>query len=442
MHKTQQLVHSSKARFKVLKCGRRWGKTVLKVFELVQRANATKDGIFWYVGPTYGQTKEIAWNVLKRMVPSDLLQKKPSESDLSMLFWNGSIIKLKGSDYPESLKGVPLDGVAMDEAGFQQEAVWNEILRPQLMDKHGFCDFISTPNGTNWFTNLYNEAKRRKESGDAEWDYFHFTTYDNPHIDPKEIDVTKDTIPEDKFNQEILAVESSDVGLLYPEFDWNKNTGLYQGVNTLSNVRAIDWGIAHPTVCLFGALDLNEKKLYIEDEYVKSGKIIQESCAAIKEITRNRPIDWSVIDPSCSKRNSQTRRRDMDEFARYGIHCIPADNNERGIDITRMFLKHGVVKINPKCKTLIYQLRNLNRGQDEGDDAADCLRYMCLRVHDYVHGMNIKDLMDGLKEFKPGDPLRLAGKVEWTITMSKMAAADGEPVSKNGSWVRNHIATL
>jgi hypothetical protein len=439
LHATQQIAHDSKARFKVLKNGRRWGKTVLEIFELLQAAGGTPNGIFWYVAPTYGQAKEIAWSLLKRITPKNLLRKNPSESELSVELWNGSIIKLKGSDYPESLKGVPLDGCVMDEAAFQEEVVWTEILRPQLMDKKGFCHFISTPRGTNWFTSLFNEARRKKDKGDTDWDYFHFTTFDNPFIDKAEIELSRETMPEDKFNQEVLAIESEDVGLQFPEFDYTKNTGLYLGDGTLMKVRAVDWGIAHPTVCLFGAMDLNEKKLYIYDEYVKSGALIKESAAAINTISGSDKVEWTVIDPSCSKRNSQTNRRDMDEFARYGVHCIPADNKDRGYDITRMFLKLGIIKINPKCKTLIYQLRNLNRGDDTGDDVTDCLRYMCVRIHDFVYGMNIHDVQNDLKVVNDGDKIELRQN-KWTMSQVKMAMDEGSGRSMN--WVKQHIATL
>ena len=439
LHEKQQMIHDSPARFKVVKCGRRFGKTVLELFELLQAAGGTPGGVYWYVAPTYGQAKEIAWSLLKRITPKQLLKKNPSESELSIELWNEAIIKLKGSDYPESLKGVPLNGCVMDEAAFQVETVWTEILRPQLMDKKGFCHFISTPRGTNWFTSLFNEARRKKEVGETDWDYFHFTTYDNPYIDRKEIDLSKETMPEDKFNQEVLAVESEDVGLVYPEFDYTRNTGIYTGENTLMKVRGVDWGISHPTVCLFAAMDLNEKKLYIYDEYVKSGAIIKESCNAINQITGNDKIEWTVIDPSCSKRNSQTNRRDMDEFSRYGVHCIPADNKDRGYDITRMFLKLGIIKINPKCKTLIYQLRNLNRGEDVNDDCTDVLRYICTRIHDFVYGMNVHDIRDDLKEVKAGEEIKIKQN-RWTINQVKMAMDDNAGQKMN--WIKQHIMTL
>lgn len=440
LHEKQQLIHDSVARFKVVKCGRRFGKTVLELFELLQAAGTTTNGIFWYIAPTYGQAKEIAWTLLKRICPRNIMKSSPRESELSIELWNGSIIKLKGSDYPESLKGVPLDGVVMDEAAFHQELVWTEIIRPQLMDKKGWCHFISTPHGTNWFTSLFNEARIRKDVGDVDWDYFHFTTFDNPYIDKKEIELSRDTMPEDKFNQEVLAIESEDVGLMYPEFNYTNNTGVYGGDSILMKVRAVDWGIAHPTVCIWGGLDLNDKRLYIYDEYVKSNALIKESCAVINQITGTDKIEWSVIDPSTSKRNSQTNHRDSDEFSRCGVHCIPADNKDRGYDITRMFLKLGILKINPKCKTVIYQLRNLNREDKVGDDATDCLRYMCTRIHDFVYGMSIVDLSNNtLRELQEGEIVK--PKMVWTKEMVRMAM-DDQYEGKSMNWVKEHIMSL
>jgi hypothetical protein len=139
-------------------------------------------------------------------------------------------------------------------------------------------------------------------------------------------------------------------------------------------------------------LDRAAKTIYVYDEYLKSGALINESCEYIRRITGNAPIEWTVCDPSLNKRNSQTPFTDMMEFARNGISCIPADNRDRGYDVTKMFLKKNHLIISPKCKNLIYQLRNVQRDQEEGEDLLDCLRYGVLRIHDHIQGMNIYEI--------------------------------------------------
>jgi hypothetical protein len=149
----------------------------------------------------------------------------------------------------------------------------------------------------------------------------------------------------------------------------------------------------HPTVCLWASLDPSTKTVYITDEFVRSDLVIKESADMILTRTGNKPIEWTVIDPSTAKRNSQVKHStDALEFNRNGIPTIMADNRARGYDITKMFLKKGRLKVSNKCKQLIYELRHVQYSDKEGDDATDVLRYICLKVHDSITGMNIFEL--------------------------------------------------
>ena len=119
-----------------------------------------------------------------------------------------------------------------------------------------------------------------------------------------------------------------------------------------------------------------------------SGKLIEESCEIIHKKTAGRPVAWDVCDPSMNKRNSQTKRTDKDEYARLGIFCVSGDNNNRGYNIVKMFLKKDVIRIHPRCKVLIKQLKDLQYADTVGDDAVDALRYSCVRIHDFMFKWN------------------------------------------------------
>lgn len=131
---------------------------------------------------------------------------------------------------------------------------------------------------------------------------------------------------------------------------------------------------------------------------MRSGLVIEESCGIINRMTGDKKVEWSVIDPSTAKRNSQTGRRDMDEFARYGVPCVPGDNRDRGYDITKMFFKKNMIKIHPKCKNLILQLKTVQWSDKEGEDMTDCLRYICVRIHDFMFGGRLFESDAKLKE--------------------------------------------
>ncbi len=389
LHPNQKVIHNSTAKNKVIKAGKRFGKTKWALFEICQAAGQTQNGVFWYIAPTYKQAKFIAWWELNWLLPKWVVRRSV-ENELVKELTSGSRIQLIGADNEEALRGPRLSGVVLDEAAYMKEYVWYGIISGQLLGaqgaKSGFAYFISSPNktGRNWFSGFYDQAASKEKNGDKDWSSHFYTIYDNPTLDRDEIEKLKANTPDDTWNLEYLAQESAHSGQIFSEFDYSKHVEEVPPSGEL--VRGLDWGIGHPTVCLWVYVNVLTKQVYVSDEFVRSDKLIHESCSIIKQKTGSRPVEWSVIDPSTNKRNSQTPRTDRDEFSRNGIYCIPADNKDRGYDITKMFFKSNMIKIHPKCKNLIYGLRNVQYGDKTGDDETDVLRYILTRVHDIMFG--------------------------------------------------------
>lgn len=392
LHENQVKIHSSTALYKVMKCGKRFGKTKLCVFSLIQEAGKAPGKVFWYIAPTYRQAKNIAWREFKNLIPPQFI-KRMVENELLIVLINDSEIHLVGADNEDSLRGTKLHGVVFDEVAYTNKYIWNSIIRGQLLgsegEKPGFAWFISSPlnpvetQGSvkeDWFPEFYQEALRKKMSGNTDWDAFHFTIYDNPTLTKDQIDSIKADCTDDAWNVEYMANESAHAGQVFSEFKYETHVKEVGAEGEF--VRALDWGLDHPTVCLFAYVDKRSNRVYVEDEFVKSDNTIEQSCKTIISKTGDREVSWSVIDPSLNKRNAVTKIPDKQEFDRCGVYCIPGDNNNRGYNITKMFLKKGMIVINPKCRILIKQLKSLQWGQDVGDDTTDCFRYMCVRVHD------------------------------------------------------------
>ena len=388
LHDNQRLIEASPATNIVVKAGKRFGKTVYAVYKLT-RAAGRKKGMYWFIAPTYGQAKKIAWMEFKTLIPKPLV-KRMVENELMITLINDSVIQLIGADNEDSLRGPRLDGVVFDECALINKYIWPNIIRGQLLgsggEKPGFAFFISSPNyrGVNWYTDFHMEAIRKKAAGDANWDGYHFTIYDNPTLDRQQIEDMRADATDDEWAVEYMANESAHAGQVYSEFNYGKHVRDIWDGNCDLFVRGIDWGIDHPTVCLFAQVDLKKQKIFIEDEYVQSGFTIEESSEVIKKKTGSRPVDWTICDPSLNKRNSQTKRTDKQEFDRLGIFCIPGDNNHRGYNVTKMFFKKDMITIHPKCKTLIKQLKELQWTEDVNDDCPDVCRYMSVRLHDTV----------------------------------------------------------
>ena len=230
LHEKQKLIHANPARFKAIKAGKRFGKSKWAQFEIVQKAGE-KRGRYWYVAPTYGQAEDIAWRDLvinqddgEAIIPKQFI-KQTWATKLMIELTNGSIITLKGADNPNTLRGPGLDGVIFDERSYMEESIWPAIIRGQLAKSKGFAYFISSPwdRGRNHYTTFCEEAKRLMDAGNPDWFYGHYTIWDNPTLDRKEIQDMKDNMSDDKWSLEYMAEESALGGIRFSEFNRAKN---------------------------------------------------------------------------------------------------------------------------------------------------------------------------------------------------------------------------
>jgi len=187
-------------RFKVVAAGRRTGKSHLAAVSLVLSALSDKRGKVFYVAPTQGMARDIMWDKLYEIC-GELIDTH-NKNDLTLTLTNGQTIYLKGADRPDTLRGVSLKHLVLDEFAFMKADVFDAILRPALSDMKGTCIFIGTPEGRNHFYDKYIDAKI---GGDPQWEAWHYTSYDNPLLDKGEIDHAKATLPRWAFQQEYMA---------------------------------------------------------------------------------------------------------------------------------------------------------------------------------------------------------------------------------------------
>jgi len=204
-HKGQLEVHRNPARFRVLACGRRWGKTRLGVNECLDVAST--GGRAWWIAPSY-KMSEVGWRPLRRM--GTKVGAEVRKVDRQIVLPSGGDVTVRSADNPDSLRGEGLDFVVLDECAFMGEAVWTEAIRPALSDRQGRAMFISTPKGRNWFWRMF---QRGLDGG--EWASWQRPTADNPYIVPEEIEAARLTLPELTFEQEYLAVFLENEGTVF-----------------------------------------------------------------------------------------------------------------------------------------------------------------------------------------------------------------------------------
>lgn len=210
LHPKQAEIKKSNKRFKVLACGRRWGKSMLAKEEGLDRAinNAEK---VWFVSPTYNNV-QTHWRDVKRIVGDLWTDRSEQQKYMEFEREDGRVgsIAFKSGDRPDNLLGEGLDYVIVDEAAYQDAELWQRVLRPTLSDREGEALLISTPNGTvNWFYSAYMMGQ---DPTNEEWGSWRYVTLDSPYITPKEIEAARAELPDLRFRQEYLAEFISDAG--------------------------------------------------------------------------------------------------------------------------------------------------------------------------------------------------------------------------------------
>jgi predicted phage terminase large subunit-like protein len=197
----QQDVFNDKTRFKVVAAGRRCGKSRLAATTLIIEALRCPPGsAVLYVSPTMGQSRQIIWDLLLDLGREVISGSHVNNLDITMI--NGARIYVRGADRPDTLRGVSLTYAVLDEVADIKPEAWEQVIRASLSDKKGHALFIGTPKGRNWFNDLY---KLGQTGDDEDWKSWHFTTKDNPLIDPKEIESAKKTLSTFAFKQEYMA---------------------------------------------------------------------------------------------------------------------------------------------------------------------------------------------------------------------------------------------
>lgn len=210
----QQEVFGDYSRFKVIAAGRRTGKSRLAAWLLIINGLSETKGQVFYVAPTQGQARDIMWSLLLELGHTVIASSHVNNLQIKLI--NGTTIALKGSDRPETMRGVSLKFLVMDEYADMKPEVWEQILRPALADQKGSALFIGTPMGRNHFYELYNYSKL---SEDVDFKGWHFTSYDNPLLDPKEIKSAEKSMSRYSFRQEFLASFEAQGSELFKEED-------------------------------------------------------------------------------------------------------------------------------------------------------------------------------------------------------------------------------
>jgi PBSX family phage terminase large subunit len=382
LHKAQAEIAQDRHRFRTLRCGRRFGKTMLIVEEIKGKAIARPSRIA-YIANNYQQARDIAWETLKKELLAAIISVNEARLEIKVRTINGqeSLIVLRGWESIENLRGQSFDFLALDEIAMMSNfwIGWQEVLRPTLTDRRGEVLFASTPKGYNHFYDLCN-----LELTDKDFKSFHFSSYDNPHLPKDEIDKAKETLPPERFSQEYLAEFEKTTGLVYKEFDREKHT--YDILPIIYNVQrlaGVDFGYTNPAAVLDVPFD--GETLYVEDEWYKT----QRTEGQIAEYVAGCKFHAVYPDPESPSAIEELTRRKVN--VREVIKG--KDSVQSGIQRVRELLLAGKLKINRRCVNLIGEFEMYSYDDEDGDKnrrekplkandhALDALRYVVSMVN-------------------------------------------------------------
>ena len=394
--------HNRPQRWACLVCHRRAGKTYSILADIVLKALRTKktNARYAYIAPFRTQAKEIAWTYLK-LLTEGMREGAPREAELRVKLFNGSWITLYGADNPDSLRGLYLDGAALDEYGDMKHSLLGEIILPTLLDRKGWLVLGGTIKGRNQF---YDAIKRAEV--DPSWFFLRMPASTSGIIPDEDLEVIKDQMSPEEYDQEFeLNVDAALKGTYYAEImNELQNSGqitrdtLYdpgQKVCVASDIGFSD-------SCVFWFWQTRPDGFAIIDYYEAAGKEVEHYLVMLAEKGYDYDEIWLPHDAKAKRLGS--KRTTIEQFMnpadscpthyteadRLKLRLVPRQAVQHGIDAVRMILRQCWFDENTTTKG-IDSLRTYSRRwnentkvfddkpkHDDASHAADGFRYLAL----------------------------------------------------------------
>lgn len=362
LHPGQQEVLDHPARFKVLACGRRWGKTMLGGLLVVKRA--VEGEAVWYVAPNHKLASR-GWREIKELavqVPGT----KILESGRRIEFVSGGWLEVRSAHDENALRGEGLDFLLVDEAAFMRETTWTAELRPSLADNQGDALIISTFDGENYFYDLYERGQNPNYPAWASW---RFSTETNPFIDPAEIAEAKATTPHAAFEQEWMANPLVYVGAVFDGESVQRASERGVGVvwsEDLATSAGLDWG--HNTTAFEVCQEDAEERVHWLEERIWHAVELNVRCAAIVEICRERNVEVIYADAAGASEIMTLDGKLRDAGLKTQIQPIPFNKyKDDGIMTRQYYLERGLETIGPGCPQLLKDSKRYHYKENSDD---------------------------------------------------------------------------
>jgi PBSX family phage terminase large subunit len=391
----QELVSDHPARFKILRCGRRTGKTFFIIIDSISLCLLYGEISIAYIGLSYGHAKDVVWADYMKLTKG--MNVVTNLAELTITFPNGSRIRLYSWDSIDNMLGKKYHKVYGDECAVAKnlKTAWDNVIEPTLLDYHGEAWLTSMPRGKGQFKAIIDTSKSLDD-----WQDFHFTSYDNSSIPgiTAELDKKRLEISPSVFAQQYLAEFTDLQGRIYTEF--NRDDAL--GECPFEPKRyglSIDFGYNAPCAIGLYAISSDENICLVAEVYRARMDELQR-LQAIRELIEGYEIDIAIADSEDPLAIAQLNR----ELPFIVQPAVKGTGSVlEGINITKTMLHTKRLTILGKCVNTIDELEGYawkvdKEGKEtdqpikENDHMLDNIRYMTTHINNKPKAYNLSDL--------------------------------------------------
>lgn len=369
--------HERIQRWAIIVAHRRCGKTIATINDLIGKGAYSQKPAprYAYIAPFYSQAKAIAWDYLKKF--SEGLKPKISEAALSVEFpHNNARISLYGADNADSLRGIYLDGVVLDEYGLMKPAIFSEVLRPTLADRKGWATFIGTPNGANAFYDVWENAQ-----ADAGWYSLSLPHSATNLLSAEEVADLRRIMTVEEFEQELncsftASMRGSFYGTEIKAAEDEDRIGHFPPDPDLPIHYVFDLGFSDDTAII--GWQESKSHLRIVYHYAANGRPIAHYTDLLHSLPHMKGTIWLPHDARA--RSLQTGKSIVEQFLKAGIRpkLVPNLDVLDGIQATRLTLPYCQFHA-PATPALLKSLRLYHR-----EWSAERKCFLDRPLHDYT----------------------------------------------------------
>jgi len=395
LHAGQLQVMADSKRFNVLKIGRRFGKTTMATNRLIPEVALDGKPVAYFT-PTYTDLSDVWIEVKNRL--HEVIESK-NEQTKQIRLKTGGVIDFWSMDNPDSGRGRKYARVIVDEAEKSKKfkEAWQNTILPTLIDLKGDAWILSTPKfGQTYFKELHAGAKDLDN-----WAAFNLSTFNNPHIDPAEIENIRLSMDELSFRCEILA----------EDIDISNNPFAY-AFSEAKHVKPVQYD---PNYNLHVVFDFNKNPLccYVSQspddtdgvlrvirEYRMENGDIETLCDRLNADWQN--VIWLVTGDATGQARSALTRGNTNYYTivRKELGLSPTQMRQPTVNpsirdtyvLLNSMLQNWTIEIDPSCKYLIRDLKYVEVSQDGGiekdrsnenreSDFLDIIRYDTYTFH-------------------------------------------------------------